>query len=400
MDVWEATRASTDSIRANKLRSFLTTLGVVIGVASVILLVSIGEGMQSYLGDIFAGMGSNLLFVTPGKRDTRGGGRVLSTVRKLTLEDAKAIRQRSLNASAVAPLVMGGGTVAQGALSRESLVMGADDELLKVRSLGLSSGRFISREDSDGKRRVAVIGQKVATELFGERSPLGAPIKISDARFRVVGIMAPKGQSLGQDFDEMVYIPVTTALDLFNQEGLSSLWIKAANQTNIQPAIEDVRRILKNRHNDREDFTVVSQADMLQTVNQITGTMTLVLLGIASISLLVGGIGIMNIMLVSVRERTREIGVRKAIGARKRDILLQFLIEAVAVSLLGGLIGLGLGSSLALGIHAAVPDIPVKITLVTLLVAFGFSVMVGVVFGVTPAMKAAGLDPIEALRYE
>ncbi|HSA23308.1 MAG TPA: ABC transporter permease [Myxococcota bacterium] len=400
MEWLELTRASADSIRANKLRSGLTTLGVVIGVASVILLVSIGEGMRNYLADIFAGMGSNILFVSSGKRDTRGAGKGLSTVRKITLEDAQALRQRSLNVVAVAPIVMGGGTVEHGSLSRESLVMGVDENMPLVRTLPLGSGRFISAEDEDGKRRVAVIGRKVARELFGERSVLGLPIKIADARFRIIGIMAPKGQSLGYDFDEMVYIPVSCALDLFNLEGLTSVWIKAGNQTNLQPAIDDVRRILKNRHNNREDFTVVSQADLLETVNQITATMTLVLLGIASISLLVGGIGIMNIMLVSVRERTREIGVRKALGARRRDILLQFLIESVMVSLMGGLVGLALGSLIALGVHAAVPDIPVKITPWSLFVAFGFSMAVGVFFGVAPAQKAAALDPIESLRYE
>jgi putative ABC transport system permease protein len=400
LNLTEQMRVSVDSIRANKMRSFLTTLGVIIGVTSVILLVSIGEGMRSYLADIFAGMGSNLLFVFPGKSDTRGHGRSLSSVRKITLEDARALEQRSLNIVGISPLVVGGGTVERGSVSRDVLVMGTDEEFPAVHNQGVSTGFFISNQDVTNKHRVVVIGKTVATELFGDRSPLGQPIKISESRYRVVGIMEPKGQSLGFDFDDMVYVPVTCALDLFNQEGLTRLSIKAANKSNLKPAIMDIKRLLTHRHNNKEDFTIVSQADLLDTFNQIAETMTFVLLGIASISLLVGGIGIMNIMLVSVRERTREIGVRKAVGARKRDILMQFLVESVTVSLLGGAIGLGLGALIAAGVSWAVPEIPTKITLWIILVAFGFSVAVGVFFGVAPARKAAQLDPIESLRYE
>ena len=400
MQMVEQMRVAVDNILANKLRSLLTTLGVVIGVTSVILLVSIGEGMRSYLADIFAGMGSNLLFVFPGKSSTRGHGRTLNTVRRLTLEDAQAVRQRSLNVAGVTSLVVGGGTVERGSRSRDALVMGTDEEFPAVHNQGVSTGKFFSPEDVNNKHRVAVIGKTVVKELFGEVSPLGQPIKIHDSRFRVVGIMAPKGQSLGFDFDDTVYIPVSCSLDLFNQEGLTRLSIKAANKSNLDPAVEDIRRILKRRHNNREDFTIVSQADLLDTFNQIAETMTFVLLGIASISLLVGGIGIMNIMLVSVRERTREIGVRKALGATTRDILIQFLVESIAVSLLGGAIGLVFGALIATGVSAAVPEIPTKITLWIILVAFGFSVAVGVFFGVAPAKKAADLDPIEALRYE
>jgi putative ABC transport system permease protein len=391
MQLTEQMRVAVDNILANKLRSLLTTLGVVIGVTSVILLVSIGEGMRSYLADIFAGMGSNLLFVFPGKSSTRGHGRTLNTVRRLTLEDARALSQRSLNIAGVTSLVVGGGTVERGSRSRDALVMGTDEDFPAVHNHGVSTGKFFSPENVDNKHRVAVIGKTVVKELFGEESPLGQPVKIHDSRFRVVGIMEPKGQSLGFDFDDTVYIPVTCALDLFN---------KAANKSNLDPAVEDIRRILTHRHNNREDFTIVSQADLLDTFNQIAETMTFVLLGIASISLIVGGIGIMNIMLVSVRERTREIGVRKALGASKRDILVQFLVESVAVSLLGGVIGLGFGALIAAGVSAAVPEIPTKITLWIILVAFGFSVAVGVFFGVAPAKKAADLDPIEALRYE
>ena len=402
MDLMDQAQVAVESIRSNKLRSFLTTLGVVIGVTSVILLVAIGEGLRTYLSDVFAGMGSNLLFVSPGKRNTRGSGQAgFSSVNKLTLGDVRALRQRSFSIVGVAPRVVGGGTIRRASFVREGVILGSDDEFLRVHNLKLASGRFITREDSHTKRRIAVIGQTIANELFGDRSPLGQPIKIADARFRVVGIMAAKGQSLGIDYDEVAFVPVSIALDLFNLNGLSGLSIKAANKTNLQPAISDIKQILKNRHNNKEDFTIISQADLLQTANQITGTMTLVLLGIASISLLVGGIGIMNIMLVSVRERTREIGVRKAVGAKKRDILIQFLMESVMVSLLGGLIGLLCGTLLSIGISSAIPAFPPpKITLWAVFLAVGFSVGVGVFFGVTPAKRAANQDPIHALRYE
>jgi len=367
----------------------------------VIILVSIGEGMRTYLTDIFAGMGSNLLFVVPGKRDTKGGGRGgYNTMRKLTLDDARALRKRSYNIVGLASRVVGGGRIQNGSLSRDTLIMGTDQDFLRVHNLKLASGRFYSPEDVDGKHRMTIIGQTIAQELFGNRSPLGQPVKILDARFRVVGVMARKGQSLGFDFDDMVIIPVTSALDLFGQEGLSAISVKASNPTNLQPAILDIKRILKRRHNNKEDFTVISQADLLDTVNKLTRTMTMVLLGIASISLLVGGIGIMNIMLVSVRERTREIGVRKAVGAKRRDILAQFLIEAVTISMLGGLIGLALGAATATLITILVPDIPTKLTLWSVGLAFGFSFCVGVFFGVAPAQKAANLDPIASLRYE
>jgi putative ABC transport system permease protein len=400
MNLMEQIRVALHSIFANKLRSLLTTLGVVIGVASVIVLVSIGEGVRGYLADIFAGMGSNLLFVFPGKRDTSGHGRTVTTIRKITLEDAAALQQRSVNIVRLAPLAVASGAVERANRSRDVLVMGTDEQFPLVHNMGISSGRFIRQEDVASKRRVTIIGQTVANELFGDQSPLGESIKISDSRYRVIGTIAPKGQSLGFDFDDMVYIPVSCALDLFNQQGLTRISVKAANQSNLEPAIEDIRRILKHRHNNHEDFTIVSQADLMDTFNRIARTMTYVLGFIASISLLVGGIGIMNIMLVSVRERTREIGVRKAVGAKKIDIMIQFLVESIMVSLLGGVIGLGLGSIIAIGVSSAFPEIPTSITLWIVLVAFGFSVGVGVIFGVAPARKAAGLDPIDSLRYE
>ena len=400
MELREQLRLALDTISANKMRSALTTLGVVIGVTSVILLVSIGEGVRTYLADVFAGMGSNLLFVFPGKSTTRGHGRSLTTIRRLTLEDAKALEQRSLNIQALTPVVIGGGIAELGSARRDVLVMGTGSAYPHVHNHRVAAGRFFSREEEQKSRRVVVIGQTVARELFGGSNPLGRVIKIAESRFRIIGVMSRKGQSLGFDLDDVVFMPARCAQDMFNLQGLSRISVKAANKSNIQPAIEDIKTILRARHNHREDFTVVSQADLLSTFNKISNTMTYVLLGIASISLLVGGIGIMNIMLVSVRERTREIGIRKAVGATRWDILTQFLTESVCLSLLGGLAGLGLGAAISFVAKWAVPEIPTRITPWMVALAFGFSVGVGVFFGVAPARKAAALDPIQSLRYE
>jgi putative ABC transport system permease protein len=240
----------------------------------------------------------------------------------------------------------------------------------------------------------------VQSELFGDEAPIGKSMRVADTRFRVVGIMEAKGQSLGIDFDDLVFVPVTVAMDLFNQEGLTRISIKANSKSDIDPAISEAREILMRRHGNNEDFTIVSQADMLITFNKIASTMELVIIGIASISLLVGGIGIMNIMLVSVKERTREIGLRMAVGARRRDILMQFLVESVTISLLGGVVGLALGMFTKFVFNLLVPEMKIHFTPWVLLVSFGFSVAVGVFFGVFPARKASKLDPIESLRYE
>ena len=393
---------AVDSIRSNAWRSFLTTLGVIIGVTSVVLLVSLGEGARTYFGDLFAGMGTNLLLVFPGKQDTKGMGHppAASTVRKLTVDDVHALERRGTTFAKVNAVVMGAGTLKYLNRSRDAAVVGTNETLLDVHQMKLNAGDFISPDDVDAKRRVAVIGRTIQKELFGDDAPIGKMMKVADTKFRVVGIMEPKGQTLGIDFDDIAFIPVTVAMDIFNLEGLTRISIKAHNKGDIAPAVAEVTQILTRRHNNTEDFTVVSQADMLSTFNKIASTMELVILGIASISLLVGGIGIMNIMLVSVKERTRDIGLRMAVGARRRDIQMQFLIESITISLLGGVVGLTIGVLAILTFNALVPDMKVHFTPWIFLVAFGFSVAVGVFFGVFPARKASMLDPIESLRYE
>jgi putative ABC transport system permease protein len=245
-----------------------------------------------------------------------------------------------------------------------------------------------------------VLGRTVIGELFGDENPLGRTIKVSDTEFRVIGVMEHKGTTLGFDLDDLVFIPETTAMDLFAQDGLTHLLIRARDKVSVDAAIEEVTEILKRRHNDQVDFTIISQDDMLATVNGILATMSAVLLIIGGVALVVGGIGIANIMLVSVRERTREIGVRRAVGAKRRHILLQFLLEAVVISLLGGVIGLIIGAGIIALVRRFLPSLPINLSPEVVAIAIGFSALVGVLSGVMPARRAASLDPVEALRYE
>ncbi|MDH4164081.1 MAG: ABC transporter permease [Nitrospirota bacterium] len=402
MNFLEIFKVSLEAILSNKVRSGLTMLGVIIGVMAVILLVSIGEGAKAYITQELTGLGTNLLIITPGKTTTKGGFHPPSagTVRKLTYDDSLALKRRAWLLSDAVPIVIGTGSIKFQNKGRDTMIIGTSPEFERVRNLYVETGSFVTQGHVDSKEKVIVLGRKVKDELFGIENALGKVVTVSDARYRVVGVMHKKGMSLGWDVDDVVFLPVTSGQELFDTDSLFEILASTPRSEDTERAISQIKDILIRRHAHKEDFTIQTQGAMLETMNTILNVLTAVLGGIAGISLLVGGIGIMNIMLVSVRERIREIGIRKAIGARNRDIMAQFMIEAVTLSGVGGIIGILLGVGIAFLIPLFVTVLPTSVSLWSIVTAFSFSMAVGVFFGVYPARKAALQDPITALRYE
>ena len=389
------------SIAANKVRSLLTTLGVIIGVMSVILLVALGESVQAYVQKEFAVMGSNILIITPGKQETVGIVPITAGSNyKLTYEIAKTIKRKAAGVTGVASNIMGLANVRYGKRARSVLTFGTTPDFDRVRQLYTQIGRFITERDIERNNRVCVIGTTLKRELFGEESALYKRVTINGSKHMVVGILEERGMALGIDLGDICIIPLPSSQDLFNRKELFEILCSARSQEDIKIAAKSVRAIMLSAFDNNEDFTITDQNGMLGAFTRIFDMLRLMLAGIASISLLVGGIGIMNIMLVSVRERTREVGIRMAVGARRFDIAFQFLIEAVTLSVLGGVIGISLGGAGAFGLHAFYPSLPIGISLWSATTAFVFSLCVGIFFGVYPAVKAAGVDPVVALRYE
>ncbi|MBM0234531.1 ABC transporter permease [Micromonospora sp. STR1_7] len=394
MRVAEAWRVALDALRANRLRSALTMLGVIIGVASVVLLVAIGTGTKQKVEQQVEGLGSNLLLVVPGKIEV-GTAPVVSP---LTLKDVDAVSRVVGDPQRVAVTVASGATARAGARSDFTTVQGVLETTPAVFTRSLARGRYLTGTDVDTSRRVAVLGDSVARALFPDRDPLGQQVTLAGVRFRVIGVFAPLGQSLGVDRDDEVHVPVTAAQRLWGTQRVDGIAVKAPDRERIDELGERIVAELNRRHPDTE-FSAVTQQQILGVLGDILGVLTGVLTAIAGISLLVGGVGVSNIMLVSVRERTREIGLRKAVGARPRDIGVQFLLEAVLLTTIGGLTGMALGVGTALLVDALSP-IPAAITWWSLALAFGVSAAVGIVFGVVPAQRAGRLDPVVALRAE
>jgi putative ABC transport system permease protein len=390
----EAWRVALDALRANRLRSGLTMLGVVIGVAAVVALVAIGTGAKQEVETQVEGLGSNLLLVVPGELNFGSA----PSVSRMTLSDVDVITRLVGDRSRVAATVTSGETVRAGTRSRFSSVDGVLETTPKVFVRSLARGSYLTRSDVDTSRRVAVLGAAVAHGLFPDRDAVGQQVTIAGVRFRVVGVFATLGQSLGVNRDEEVHIPVTTAQRLFATSRVDGIAIKAPDRARIDQLGQRIVAELGRRHPDAK-FSAVTQEQILGVLGDILGVLTGVLAAIAGISLLVGGVGVSNIMLVSVRERTREIGLRKAVGARPRDIGVQFLVEAVLLTSLGGVIGMALGVTAAL-LVAQFSPVPAAITWWALALAFGVSAGVGIIFGVVPAQRAGRLDPVEALRAE
>jgi len=409
---WEALKVAIRALRVNKLRSFLTMLGIIIGVAAVITLLAVGQGVQDYITQQLQQIGTNLLFVIPGSMEEGPSTRGL--LPSLTYGDAQALLDpyKAPEVVAVSPVLLGAEPISYGRHTKRLSVLGVEPNYLSIRNLELASGRFFTKEDLISNARVAVLGSKAADDLFEGEEPTGKKIRIGNILFQVVGTLEPKGGTGSNNVDEQVFVPLTTASErLFpnmkNTRGerlLSVIYVQVGSESAMDKAREEITQILRERHNiklgDEDDFTVITQKDLLNVFGDITKILTLFLGAIAAISLLVGGIGIMNIMLVSVTERTREIGIRKAVGAKKRDILLQFLIEATLLSLLGGIVGILMGVGGAMGVSAIIGSFHATVTFGAVALATGFSVAVGLFFGIYPASRAASLNPIEALRYE
>ncbi len=410
MTFFDSLLSALRALRANVLRSILTTLGIIIGVSAVIIMISVGAGAEARMAQLISSLGSNLLIVLPGS-GTAGGVRLGRGTRPtITEDDAVAIQKEISSVQVAAPSVRGTGQVVSGNLNWSTLVYGVTPEYLVAREWQIQEGRPFNHEEVKGSAKVALLGETVIDNLFPDQNPIGQLIRIKRVPFEVIGVLKGKGETpMGRDQDDAVFIPLSTAKKRvlggrqLGGKTVSAIFVKVTHAELVSETADQVRELLRQRHRLRtgqpDDFFVRNLSQILEARAESSRTMSLLLAAVASVSLIVGGIGIMNIMLVSVTERTREIGLRMAVGAEGSDILSQFLIESVTLSLIGGIIGVVLGLAGSMTI-AAMGEWPTVIGVRSVILAFGFSLLVGVFFGFYPARKAARLDPIEALRYE
>ncbi len=413
MNLMESVRIALRSLAANKLRSSLTMLGIIIGVAAVIALMGVGRGASAAIDSQINSMGTNLLFVSPGSTSSSGVRSAQGSAQTLTYEDALALNDpANLPAvAAVAPQVQSFGQVVYQGNNTNTQIIGVTADYGPVRNYTVQDGEFITEANVQAKSSVAVLGANVASTLFGDASPVGQSVRINNITFKVIGVLTAKGGSGMGNQDDQVLVPITTAMSRLSRNRIgagnviSQISVQVVDAKQMDAAIEQISAVLRERHNIRyeDDFTVRSQQDMLESATAITGVLTLFLGGVAGISLLVGGIGIMNIMLVSVTERTREIGIRKAIGATRRNVLTQFLTEATILSVLGGLIGVAVGAGIAhliSGLSVGTMTLQPVIAMDSILLATLFSLASGCSSASTRPIRAAGLNPIDALHYE
>lgn len=392
MGFFQAYKMAIKSIAGNKVRSLLTMLGVIIGVAAVIAAVAFAQASTKSVTDSIQGLGTNLIQITITGRNSN---------RNLTLDDLEKFTEENSNeVTAIAPQVSGSLTVKNGTKSRETNVNGTTQEYSIIKSVSVQEGRFLSTIDIDYRQKVAILGTAVVNDIFSGSNPIGQTVKINGMSFKVVGVLEQKFNGQERSDDDQVIIPISVAQRLMRAAVIRNFAIQASTPEAVDSVMEKMNSLLTRIYKDTRSFRVFNQAQILSTLNTVTGTMMIILGGIATISLVVGGIGIMNIMLVSVTERTREIGIRKAIGAKKKNIMIQFLIEALMVTGMGGVIGIGLGVGIIKLVVGGIMKYPEVYSLTWMIISFGVSLLVGVIFGLFPAYKAANLNPIEALRFE
>jgi putative ABC transport system permease protein len=403
MDLVESVKMATATLTANRLRSALTMLGMIIGNASVVAMIGIGEGAQRFAADQFKSLGPNVLFVVPGNDNARN--RTLTLPKTLVLSDAEAIAEQVPSITHVAPQLQNQVPVVYGNKRKSTLVIGTTELFAIVRDYEIARGRFITKQEVQRGTAVAVIGSDLAKNLFGTKDPLGQRLRVRGLSFKIIGLLASKGSFLGNNQDDLLLVPLSTVANRLTGRTspygveVTFISISAKDQSQMTAAKTQLTNLLRLRHKivNEDDFTVRSQDEALSIINAVTGALTIMLVAIAGISLLVGGIGIMNIMLVSVTERTQEIGLRKAIGATQADILVQFLIESIILSAVGGAVGILIGSSTVLLVGAFTP-LKTSVSIPAIALAVSVSGGIGVFFGVVPAQRAARLDPIVALR--
>ena len=400
MQIADSTRFALQAITSHRMRSFLTLLGIAVGIAAVILLTSIGEGVHRFVLGEFTQFGTNVIAVVPGKVKTGGQppSGIPSTARLLTMEDAKALKQLA-HVIGSTPTVWGNSEIETNGRLRRTTVYGVDADFTKVFSSSIHIGSFLPHEGAGSSRALIVLGSKLRNELFGTTNPLGSRVRIAGLQFRVIGVMAPKGQFLGIDLDDTAFIPAERALELYNREGLMEIHVTYEEGTSSASVAAAVKDRLKLRHG-REDFTITTQEDMLKTLSNILDILTMAVGALGGISLLVGAVGIVTIMTISVTERTNEIGLLVALGARRSTILGLFLSESVILASLGGILGLLLGVGVAQLVHFLLPSFPVHTPWNFAVGALVISGIIGLLAGVLPARSASRLDPIEALRAE
>jgi putative ABC transport system permease protein len=394
-------RLSWGAVTGYPLRSALTMIGIAIGICAVILLTSIGEGIRRFILSEFTQFGTTIIAVNPGKVSTTGSnpGAVAGTIRKLTIEDAEALL-RLPQVEAAMPVAFGNARVEHGERGRDVVVYGVTSEVPQVWKFGVRLGRFLPPGDPRHGAPVAVLGPKLKREVFGEANALGERVRIGGRPFRVIGVMEPKGLFLGFDLDDTVFMPVSEAMELFNRTDLIEIDVTYRSIQATEEVVEGIRRVLLERHDGEEDFTITSQESMLEVFGDILGWVTLAVGAIGGISLVVGAIGILTIMWISVNESTAEIGLLRALGARRRQVLGYFLLQAGLLSTAGGAVGVGAGIGIALILRLAFPNLPVRTLPEYVVAALALSFLVGLLSGALPARRAAGLDPIEALRAE